>query len=301
MLPTSAEFDQDAPIGNGRVALLFEYDGAAFHGWQQQKSGVPSVEGQLQQAVSRVANETVDLVCAGRTDAGVHASAQVVHFETRAVRSYRSWIMGVNTALRGDIAVRWAGQMADDFHARFSAISRRYRYVIFNHPVRPGILRNQVAWTFRPLDEERMHQAAQSLVGEHDFSSFRAAGCQSRTPHRNVHFIRVTRHGDYVVIDIQANAFLHHMVRNIAGALMAVGNGKQPVEWIREILEQRDRRQADVTGPAHGLYLVSVGYPEGSGIPGEAPGPEFMQPWFTPEQQALVQGPVFRKQWSASE
>ncbi len=296
--PSFTTFDQAAPIGDGRVALLFEYDGAAFHGWQYQKSGVPSVQGHLQEAVSRVANHPVDLICAGRTDAGVHATAQVVHFETPSVRTFRSWIMGINTALPGDIAVRWAGKMADDFHARFSAVSRRYRYVIHNHPVRPGLLRKHVSWTFRPLDAERMHEAAQALVGEQDFSSFRAAGCQSRTPHRNLHFIRVSRHGDYVVIDIQANAFLHHMVRNIAGALMAVGNGKQRPEWIREILARKDRRQADITAPAYGLYLVNVGYPADAGIPSEAPGPDFMQPWFSDEQQALVEGPEFQRHQS---
>lgn len=293
--PTFDDFNQDALIGEGRVALLFEYDGADFHGWQMQKTGVRSVQGELQNAVAKVADHEVDLVCAGRTDAGVHASAQIVHFHTLVKRSFRSWVMGINTALPFDIGVRWVGQVHGDFHARFSAISRRYRYVIFNHPVRPGILRNQVSWTFRPLDAERMHRAAQALVGEHDFTSFRAAGCQSKTPNRNVHFVRVSRHRDFVVIDIQANAFLHHMVRNIAGALMAVGNGKQPERWIREILEERDRRRADITAPSQGLYLVNVTYPEGSGIPEEAPGPEFMQPWFTPEQQALVRGPVCRK------
>lgn len=212
------QLTSDIAIGNGRVAIAFEYDGRDFHGWQQQKSGVRSVEAELAAAVAKVANHPVDLVCAGRTDAGVHASYQIAHFETPSIRSLRSWVMGINTALPSDIAVHWAGNGTEDFHARFSAVYRRYRYVIYNHPVRPGIQRGQVSWTFRPLDADRMHEAAQALLGEHDFSSFQAAGCQSRTPVRYMERIAVTRKGNFVVIDVQANAFLHHMVRNIAGA-----------------------------------------------------------------------------------
>lgn len=271
----------DIEIGGGRVALAFEYDGRDFHGWQYQKSGVRSVEAELTAAVSKVANHSVDLVCAGRTDAGVHSSYQIAHFETPSKRSLRSWVMGINTSLPDDIAVHWAGNGTDDFHARFSAVYRRYRYVIYNHPVRPGIQRGQVSWTFRPLDAERMHEAAQALVGEHDFSSFRAAGCQSRTPVRFMEQVAVTRKGEFVVIDVQANAFLHHMVRNIAGALMAVGSGGQPVDWIREILVKKDRTVAGVTAPPHGLYLVDVGYPDRYGIPAADCGPGFLRPWFS--------------------
>lgn len=279
----------DNAIGDGRVAIAFEYDGRDFHGWQQQKSGVRSVEQNLAKAVSKVANHPVELVCAGRTDAGVHASYQLAHFETSAVRNRRSWVMGINTALPGDIAVHWAGNGSGDFHARFSAVYRRYRYVIYNHPVRPGIQRGQVSWTFRPLDQARMHRAAQALVGEHDFSSFRAAGCQSRTPVRFLERISVTRKGNFVVIDVQANAFLHHMVRNIAGALMAVGSEQQPVEWIRDILGARDRTLAGVTAPPHGLYLVDVGYPEGFGIPPAECGPGFLRPWFGTDENRPIQ------------
>ncbi|MBN7768948.1 tRNA pseudouridine(38-40) synthase TruA [Marinobacter daepoensis] len=280
MFLTPQPLTTDNTIGNGRVAIIFEYDGQAFHGWQFQKSGVRSVEGELSRAAARVADHPVDLVCAGRTDAGVHASFQVAHFDTPSVRNLRSWVMGMNTALPDDISVHWAGNGVADFHARFSATYRRYRYVIYNHPVRPGIQRGQVSWTFRPLDADRMHRAAQALVGEHDFSSFRAAGCQSRTPVRFLERISVTRCGDYVVIDVQANAFLHHMVRNIAGALMAVGNGQQPPEWISGILEARDRTCAGVTAPPYGLYLVDVGYPEHLGIPEALCGPAFVAPWF---------------------
>lgn len=281
MFLTPQPLTTDKDIGAGRVALAFEYDGRGFHGWQYQKSGVRSVQGELTQAVSKVADHDVELVCAGRTDAGVHASYQIAHFETPSVRNPRSWVMGINTSLPGDIAVHWAGNGIGDFHARFSATYRRYRYVIYNHPVRPGILNGQVSWTFRPLDAELMNQAAQYLRGEHDFSAFRAAGCQSRSPVRFLEAITVTRKGEFVVIDVQANAFLHHMVRNIAGALMAVGSARQHPEWIREILAGRDRTVAGVTAPPHGLYLVDVGYPDGFAIPEASCGPGFVSPWFS--------------------
>ena len=279
MFLTPQPLTTDNAIGNGRVALVFEYDGRAFHGWQFQKSGVRSVQEELSKAVAKVADHPVDLVCAGRTDAGVHASFQVAHFDTPSVRNLRSWVMGINTALPEDIAVHWAGNGVDDFHARFSAIYRRYRYVIYNHPVRPGIQRGQVSWTFRPLDADRMQEAAQALLGEHDFSAFQAAGCQSRTPVRYMERISVTRCGNFVVIDVQANAFLHHMVRNIAGALMAVGAGQKPIGWIGDILQARDRRKAGVTAPPHGLYLVDVGYPTRYQVPLAQCGPAFVTPW----------------------
>ena len=270
----------DNSIGDGRVALALEYDGRHFHGWQAQKSGVRSVQGELSKAVARVADHPVDLVCAGRTDAGVHGSYQVVHFETSSVRHLRAWVMGINTSLPGDIAVHWAGQGQDDFHARFSAVYRRYRYIIYNNPVRPGILRGQVSWTYRPLDVQRMQDGARHLLGEHDFSSFRAAGCQSRSPFRFVEYIEVARMGDFIVLDIQANAFLHHMVRNIAGALMSVGSGYREPDWVAEVLAARDRTLAGVTAPSDGLYLVDVGYPERYRIPLADCGPAFVRPWF---------------------
>jgi len=278
----------DNAIGNGRVAIIFEYDGRAFHGWQQQKSGVRSVQQELARAVSKVADQPVDLVCAGRTDARVHASFQVAHFDASATRSLRSWVMGMNTGLPEDISVHWAGNGVADFHARFSAIYRRYRYVILNRPVRPGILRGQVSWTFRALDADSMNRAAQVLVGEHDFSSFRAAGCQSRTPIRYLERISVTRKGEYVVLDVQANAFLHHMVRNIAGALIAVGSGSQSEGWVRDVLASKSRRLAGVTAPSDGLYLVDVGYPEHFRIPRASCGPGFVRPWFSEAENSPI-------------
>ena len=279
----------DQNMGNGRVALAFEYDGRSFHGWQLQKSGVRTVEAELSGAIAGVANHPVDLVCAGRTDAGVHASYQVAHFETSSVRNLRSWVMGINTALPSDIAVHWAGQGKSDFHARFSAVYRRYRYIICANGVRPAIQQGQVSWVYRDLDAEKMHESAQALVGEHDFSSFRAAGCQSRSPVRFLQAISVIRKGQFVIVDVQANAFLHHMVRNIAGALIAIGTGHERVEWIREILEIRDRRQAGVTAPPQGLYLVDVGYPEEFGVPAAECGPAFAAPWFSRQQNSPVE------------
>ena len=274
------ELTTSIDIGAGRVILTVEYDGHRFHGWQFQKMGIPSVEGVLQKAVAKVANEPVELVCAGRTDAQVHASHQVVHFETRVQRSLRSWIMGINSALPDEVCVHWAGNAREGFHARFSAVARRYRYVIFNHPVRPGILRHNVTWQYRPLDVGAMRRASRCLVGEHDFTSFRATGCQAKSPVRTVQFLEIQQFGHYIVIDIQANAFLHHMVRNIAGTLMAVGCGKRPVEWVEEALHSRDRRAGGVTAPPYGLYLVDVIYPELYGMPSTSPGPAFLQPFY---------------------
>ncbi len=256
----------DVPV-NGRIALSLSYRGAAFHGWQAQKSGLATIQKALESAVSKVANHPVDLVCAGRTDKGVHASQQVVHFDTSSMRSPRSWVFGCNANLPRDISVNWAGKVSDDFHARFTATSRRYHYVIYNHPIRPAIFADEMSWFHYSLDAKRMHAAAQCLVGEHDFTSFRAVGCQSRSPNRCLHFVNVKRYGHVVVMDIKGNAFLHHMVRNIAGVLMAIGSGKQDVDWCRQVLEARDRTQGGVTAAPYGLFLTHVEYPEPSPIP----------------------------------
>jgi tRNA pseudouridine38-40 synthase len=258
-----------------RIALGIEYDGSQFYGWQRQRE-VVTVQEKLEQALSKVANHQVDVSCAGRTDAGVHGTGQVVHFDTESVRGERGWTMGVNANLPDAIAVTWCKQVSDDFHARFSATARRYRYIIYNSKLRPGILTAGLSHYHQPLDAERMHQAAQSILGENDFSSFRAAQCQSNSPNRFVHFVNVTRHNQYVVIDIKANAFVHHMVRNIAGSLIAIGKGEQPVEWMAHVLALKDRTQAAETAKPNGLYLIEVDYPESFGLPKNHPGPLFL-------------------------
>ena len=248
-----------------RIVLGIEYDGSAFFGWQHQ-SARRTVQDELEKALSKVANEPVTVICAGRTDAGVHAFEQVVHFDTRSERLMHAWLMGGNSYLPEDVRILWAHPATGDFHARYSAIARFYRYIILNRPMKSALLRRQVTWCYYPLDEAKMHRAAQHLIGDHDFSSFRAQGCQSKSPRRIMHFIDVYREQDKVVIDISANAFLHHMVRNIAGVLMEIGTGKQPVDWSRQLLAVRDREQGGVTAPPHGLYLGGVYYPEHYGI-----------------------------------
>ena len=214
-----------------------------------------------------VADHPVPVTAAGRTDAGVHALMQVVHFDSAAVRTTRSWTLGANTELPAEITVLWARSVPDTFHARYSALSRTYLYRIVNQPCRPALLRAQVCWVRRPLDAQAMHSAAQALVGEHDFSSFRAAECQAPTARRRVAHIAVERAGADLTVTVRANAFLHHMVRNIAGALIAVGTGNRSPLWIAELLEARDRRMGAVTAPPQGLYLAEVEYPDDFGIP----------------------------------
>ncbi|MGC9423920.1 tRNA pseudouridine(38-40) synthase TruA [Vibrio sp.] len=258
-----------------RIALGIEYDGTHYFGWQRQRD-VISVQEQLEKALSTIANYPVEVQCAGRTDAGVHGTGQVVHFDTTADRKMVAWTMGANAHLPKDIAVRWAKEVTDDFHARFSATARRYRYIIYNHAYRPGILSSGVSHYHGELDAERMHQAGQYLLGENDFTSFRAVHCQSRSPWRNMMHLHVIRHGRYVVIDIKANAFVHHMVRNIAGSLIAVGRGEQEPQWIAWLLAAKDRKLAAATAKAEGLYLVGVDYPEQFELPQAPLGPLFL-------------------------
>jgi tRNA pseudouridine38-40 synthase len=251
-----------------RLALGIEYDGTGYSGWQR-LSHRPSVQAAVEAALSFVADHPLEVTCAGRTDAGVHAECQVVHFYTAAERSLRGWVMGANSRLPPDIAVLWAHRVADEFHARFGARARRYRYTILNRPVRAALMARHVTWERVPLDAARMHAAAQALLGENDFSAFRAVQCQASTPMRNVHEVTVARHGDGVVIEIQANAFLHHMVRNIVGSLLPVGRGERPVEWPGELLVGRDRGRAGPTAPATGLTLLAPRYPAEWGLPPE--------------------------------
>ncbi len=248
-----------------RIVLGLEYDGSLFFGWQWQKKG-RTVQDEVEKALSKVAGEKISVRCTGRTDSGVHALEQVVHFDTEVNRELKSWVMGSNINLPEDVRVIWAKYAVDDFHARYSAIARFYRYVILNRQMKSALSRNQVTWCFYPLDEVKMHQAAQALIGQHDFSSFRAKGCQSVSPNRLMHFINVYREGENVIIDISANAFLHHMVRNIAGVLIAIGTDDKPVSWAEELLEIKDRKQAGVTASPYGLYLGGVYYPEKYGI-----------------------------------
>lgn len=259
-------------MSSTRIALGIEYDGSQFYGWQRQRE-VVCVQQVLEQALSKVANHRVEVTCAGRTDAGVHATGQVVHFDCQHERAMPAWTMGVNSNLPSSVAVRWAQVVPDDFNARFSATGRRYRYIIANQARRPAILGRGLSHYHQPLDAELMHQAAQALLGEHDFSAFRAAQCQSHSPNRCVTRINVYRQTDFVVVDIAANAFLHHMVRNIVGSLLEVGKGVQPGSWIAALLAGRDRTRAAATAKAEGLYLVQVDYPEHFNLPVLAPGP----------------------------
>lgn len=258
-----------------KIALGIEYEGANYSGWQRQ-SHINSVQQTLEQAISQIAQTKIGVTCAGRTDAGVHATGQVVHFECPVERKLSAWTLGANTLLPDDIAIRWAHPVPADFDARFSATARRYRYIIFNNRFRPGILRQGVTQVYEPLDAEKMHIAAQSLVGEKDFSAFRASHCQSNTPFRNVHKVSVVRLGQYLVVDITANAFLHHMVRNIVGSLVEIGKGEAQVEWIAELLANKDRTLAAATAKANGLYLIDVTYPAKFELPRTPVGPLFL-------------------------
>lgn len=249
-----------------RYALGLEYDGSHYHGWQQQ-SDLASVQAYLQNALTKIAEHPITVHCAGRTDAGVHALGQVVHFDTNAVREERAWLWGTNSHLPKDIRVIWVKPVGDDFHARFSAIARRYRYVIYNHPICPVLGRQWLTWCYRHLNIARMQTAAAYLIGTHDFSAFRASECQAHSPIRSVEFLKLVRQGEIITLDIKANAFLHHMVRNIAGVLMAIGTGKQAPIWAQEVLLSRNRAKAGVTAPASGLSLLQVYYPASWQIP----------------------------------
>ena len=249
-----------------RVALGIEYDGTAYNGWQRQKTGT-GVQALVEVAISKIADDAIEIVCAGRTDTGVHATAQVVHFDTRAERSERSWSLGVNTHLPEDINVTWARVVDDAFHARFSATARSYRYLFLNRPLRSALYSRRAWWVHEALDEKAMQEGADALLGKHDFSAFRAAGCGASTPVREIATLQLQRYEDWIVLSITANAFLQHMVRNIAGVLVAIGKGEQSPSWARKVLEGADRTQAGVAAPPHGLTLVNVEYPGHFDIP----------------------------------
>ena len=249
-----------------RLSAIVEYDGSGFSGWQRQ-TDARSVQQCVEEALSQVADHAVQITVAGRTDAGVHASAQVIHFDTEAQRSSYAWVRGTNSNLPDDVALLWAGEVEDSFHARFSAIGREYRYVILNRTVRPTYLARRVTHEYRPLDADRMRSATRFLIGAHDFSSFRASECQAKSPVRELRALEVIRTGEFITITARANAFLHHMVRNLAGVLMDIGAGEREPEWAREVLEARDRKLGGITASPDGLYLTAVEYPENFRIP----------------------------------
>jgi len=249
-----------------RIALGIEYDGTDFFGWQRLSHG-RSVQGEVEAALSFVAAHPVEVTCAGRTDAGVHARCQVVHFDTSAERSERAWSLGANSRLAHDVAVLWARPVADEFHARFGARARRYRYTILNRPMRAALAARFVTWERVRLDADTMQRAAQVLIGEHDFSAFRTVACQANSPMRNVREITVSRDGDEIAIEIEANAFLHHMVRNIVGSLLPIGRGERAAEWLAQLLHGRDRSVAGPTAPASGLTFLAPRYPAEWNLP----------------------------------
>jgi tRNA pseudouridine38-40 synthase len=249
-----------------RIALGVEYNGGAYSGWQTQ-SCARSIQATLERALSGIADERVDLICAGRTDSGVHAREQVVHFDTGAIRNSAAWLLGTNGALPPDISVSWVRTVPDHFHARYSALTRSYRYLILNRSARSALFAGRALLVHQPLDTRSMQAGAQWLIGEHDFSAFRSSACQSHSPVRCLQSLQVTRSGAWVVIDVTANAFLHHMVRTIAGLLVSIGRGRSPPEQARQQLLSRQRSKGAATAAAHGLYLWKVQYPPQFGLP----------------------------------
>jgi tRNA pseudouridine38-40 synthase len=257
-----------------RIACGIEYDGRNYHGWQKQKNST-SVQEVVEEALTKVANQPIRVVCAGRTDTGVHATAQVIHFDTNVSRAIHAWVLGGNTNLPADISLSWAKQVNEDFHARFSAIERSYRYIVLNRNVRSALLNKRVSWWVKKLSIKKMQAAASHLIGKHDFSSFRAIKCQAKSPLRDIRELSISDAGDLVYIDVRADAFLHHMVRNIAGVLLTIGSGEQTEDWSRIVLEAKDRTQGGITAPPEGLYLTDIRYPEAHGIPSSGYRPVF--------------------------
>ncbi len=242
-----------------RITLGIEYDGSPYSGWQSQL-GEPTVQDALQAALSEIASEKMSVMAAGRTDTGVHGIEQIVHFDSHVARPMQAWVRGVNALLPKSIAVRWAHPVSDDFHARFSAQGRSYRYFLLNRSTRSALHAGKVGWFHAPLDLAKMQQAAQCLLGTHDFSAFRASQCQAKSPIKTLRQLEITREGDMLIFDVSADAFLHHMVRNLVGCLVYVGKGKYPVEWMTQVLQSRDRKLAAPTFSPDGLYLRHVKY-----------------------------------------
>lgn len=244
-----------------RYAACVEYDGSNFSGWQRQKHNVRTVQGDVETALSKVADQATAIITAGRTDTGVHATHQVIHFDSDIDRTEFAWCRGTNRFLNTDVRLKWVVPVDDEFHARFSALNRSYRFVIYNHSIASAVYRNLSTHEFRELDAKLMQLAGEKLLGEHDFSAFRAAGCQAHSPVRTVTSFKLQKQGEWIWFDISANAFLQHMVRNIAGSLIEVGSKKRDLDWFTEILEEKDRTKSGITATASGLYLVGVDYP----------------------------------------
>lgn len=253
-----------------KIALGIEYCGFAYQGWQRQLSDL-NIQGRIEQALSMVADTPVEIICAGRTDAGVHALGQVAHFETTVTRSERSWVLGANTHLPEDVRITWAQIVPDHFHARFSAVARRYTYLLNNSPTAPAIFTRHMAWCFKRLALEPMQEALQYLIGEHDFSAFRGADCQAKTTVREIQFFSVEQRNELFVFTVQANAFLYHMVRNLVGSLLKIGKGECDPAWIKTVLESRQRIQAGMTAPAEGLYFMQAHYEDQFVLPKPKP------------------------------
>ena len=245
-----------------KVALGVEYFGKNFHGWQVQKSGLRTVQSVVESALAKVANHPVRVFCSGRTDSGVHAVEQVIHFETDTIRTDRAWLFGGNVNLPSDVNFKWVKVVGDDFHARFSAIARSYKYKIHHHPVRSSLKADYYLWEPRPLNVKDMKAAADMLIGEHDFSCFRGSLCQAKSPIKTVEYIQIVSIEDELILNIKANAFLHHMVRNIVGTLLKIGRGEKTVEWMSQVLMSKDRKKAGPTAEPQGLYFMKAYYKE---------------------------------------
>ena len=243
-----------------KIALGVEYLGTDFHGWQIQKSGLRTVQGVVEPALSKIANHPVRVFCSGRTDAGVHAQEQVIHFETQTTRTEGAWLFGGNANLPSDVNFKWAKEVNDDFHARFNAHARSYEYKIHHHPVRSSLKTGYYLWEPRSLSIDNMRKAAAFLLGEHDFSCFRGSMCQAKSPIKTIEYLQIDEIGDDLIIKVKANAFLHHMVRNLVGTLLKVGRGEESTEWMLSVLDSKDRKEAGPTAEPQGLYFVKAHY-----------------------------------------
>ncbi|PPI86930.1 tRNA pseudouridine(38-40) synthase TruA [Candidatus Pantoea edessiphila] len=255
--------------------MCIEYDGSKYHGWQRQQK-VPSIQQKLENALSKIADHSISVFCAGRTDTGVHSTGQVVHFETNKIRTIDAWTSGVNSILPDSISILWVKFVSNNFHARFSAIARRYRYIIYDYPLRPAILIHGLTHSYNLLNVQKMQYASTCLLGEHNFKSFCDSSSQIQNYCRNLMHINIIRQGHYIIIDIKANAFLYHMVRNIVGNLIDIGLSKKPISWIQTLLESKNRKLGSATAKANGLYLVEVDYPAHFCLPKLSIGPLFL-------------------------